>query len=796
MVNREDYTGQSNIKPDFLKRNNAKKSLKSAESAFVSTLKKEPKKIKYTGTGHQKTSEKNHRFSLKRTVPGLLIIALLGLGGFTIFNTNSLLGPHIEALYTTATDTQNAANVLRAEKLGFKLRYGRAGGFFDNAAEKTYKKLGLSRDIFHNFKQTSDDSADDTAYKKTMSDIYATDSDTKINTAEDRTVKEEDGSEKTVRQATGEDVNSRTVQGADASAKARSFIADTSRKVSSGVNVGCSLLRVGSMISVAVAANETYQSINYFMNRMEPISKMKAGLGNESGINQDLEWFTKAETSTIIDAKTGEEITTYGSPLQSEGARLILGGVQPNKSQANHFSLERLVQATILSAATTGATYKTCNIARGTAAAISLATLAVPGGGFVKALVGLLLDTTIGIGVQVAISGILAFFIPHVATALFSNVFETYVGKASGELFDRGASAANTRIARSSSAQMPSSSEGILNYNTVNNEVLSAEAAEDRKNRSPFDLTSGNTFLGSLARKFMVLNLQSDTSNLFNSLSTLALRSFNSTIGVFADGEDTSYMTTFGDCPNLEELGVKGDIYCNPITTTDLSTIDIQTDDPTYLEVISPNLELTDSGKIKIKDNSNLARFIVFCTERDSPFGVLDANIANAFEKSLGVIGDNLPVIGDVVDIVNAVEDSAAEDWATGAICVNSSKNSHWNSEMKYYQRYIEDSRLLSNENDTENPVLAFKDAYYDAHPLDNSRAGYLARISGLTKSDAEEVLAYIDYAQFVSEYNPSLAYNFNKKPTSTIHFESDHKIYAILSNKLSFNKVREVTIS
>ena len=797
---KEDYNGQANIRPDFLKRENAKKSLKTAETSSLATdlprdVKTREKSPSFAYTGKTGKSTEKSRFSLKRALPATLIIILLSIGGFTVFSANSLLGPHISALFTAATDTQNAANTLRAQKLGFKLKYGRAGGFFDQSAEKTYKKLGLSRDVFHNFKQTGDDKADTENYHKTMSEIYDGDSTTRLNTVQDETTTNENGEETTKRAKNGDDINSKTIDGADPDAKARNFISGTTRKVASTANAGCSLLRVGSMISVAVAANELYQSMNYFMNRMEPISKSMSGQGNYSGINQDLNWFTKAETSTITDATTGEKITTTGSPLQSEGARLILGNVQPNKANANRFSLERLLQATILSAASQGATYQACNITQGTEAIISLATLAIPGGGFVRATVGLLLETTIAIGIQIGLQGILSFFIPHVATALFSNAYETYKGTAAGELFDRGAAAANMRIARSSSGQMPSSGDQILAYNSANNEVLAEEAAEDRKSRSPFDLTSENTFFGSLARKFMVVSLQSDTSNIFNTFSNLTKNSLNSTLGVYADGENTSYITTFGDCPNLEAIGAKGDIYCNPITTTDLSTTDIDTNDATYQKIITPNLEEKD-GAVKIKDNSELAKYIIYCTERDSPFGIYDANIASAFESSLGVVGDNLPIIADVVDMVNAVQNAAAEEWATGAVCTNSEKNSRWDSEIKYYQRFVEDSRLLADENDTENPVLSFKDEYYIEHPLDNSRAGYLARISGLAKTDAEEVLAVADYLQFVSEYDPSVAYDFILKPKTNIKFNSESKNYYILINKYHFNNRREEGIA
>lgn len=83
---------------------------------------------------------------------------------------------------------------------------------------------------------------------------------------------------------------------------------------------------------------------------------------------------------------------------------------------------------------------------------------------------------------------------------------------------------------------------------------------------------------------------------------------------------------------------------------------------------------------------------------------------------------------------------------------------------MKYYQHYIETTRLLDQMGfykDHENPVIAFKDSYEKTHPIDQSPSGYLSRISGLKKSDAETVLAFFDYLAYLEHYKPSSRYQF-----------------------------------
>ena len=786
---------KDSITPDFVPRKNeqesgrksAKNLLKNQEKSAAPSLYKamdaksrehQPGSL-YTGPGKTgkagKAGKSGKKGRFKRKVPALILLLLLGGGGCVAFSSNSLLGPHLSALYTEATDTQHASSVLRSKKLGLTPKYGRASGFYDKTAGKIYQKLGLSRNIFKNYKETGDVEADNENYKETRKAVFDGETDSSVNTAEDRVVTDEDGNEHIERVATGEDADVRNVAGDTANAKARSYIADISGKVGGVANTGCAILKAGSLISVAVASYELYSSINYAMNSMEPISKMMDGKGSESGINETLTFFSEPKTTTTTDLDTGEEITETGSPLEAEGNRVILGNVAPNQKKSGRYSLERLLTATIGAAGFTGATFRSCNMVRATTAIVSLIALATPGGGLIRSAVGLLIDAAISIGAEVAITGVLAFMIPHVAQALFTNAFEGTSGIPAGEMVVRGMSAANTRVGRSGSGQSPSSAEAVLAYNQANQEVIAEEAAKDRENRSPFDLTSKNTFLGSLAQKFMALNYSTNVSGLINTFSSIVKNSLPKTL---ASGENETYMTTFGEnCPNLEDIGAKGDIYCNPITTTDLSTVTIDTkEDKAYQEVISPNIETNEEGKEKVKDGSELAKYIMFCTERDSPFGVQDANIANALETSFGTVVDNLPFIGDVVDLVNSIEAEGGSGWVDGSWCVNSTKNERWDTEMKYYQRYIEDNRILARETGAEDPVAIFKDAYYAEHPLDNSRAGYLARISGLSKSEAEETIALLDYYSLLDDYNPSIAYAFGEpKEDEKILFDLDN---------------------
>ena len=662
--------------------------------------------------------------------------------------------------------------------------------FHDTSANQTYDHLSQSRNIFNDYKVTGDEKTDDANYAKLREAAAGGEvSNVKINTAEDeqRTNPEtgevevdEDGNPIIDRKPTGSDVSATSANGADAKTKAEAFISGTAAKVASGVNVACAGWQVGNMISMAVSAAELYQSINYFHNTIESISKMMAGEGDESGINQVLNFFATPTTQKVYNPMNGEEIETTGSPLQSEWARTVLGGVTANSNNSALYSFERLSRTSLSvfgSFLTNKRAAAACNISRAAAAAISLGSIAT--GGIIGTMVGALLNTALRIGITVAISGALAAFIPVVAKALFTNTFKEYEsGIPAGEEFGRGAMAANSRISRSASGLMPASAENSVAYQKMQTQTLAAEAELDRYRRSPFDATSPNTFLGSILTKFAFVPLFNSKSlianitsgNLYSIASTLANATTSSLYkNVSADGDYDTYLTTYGECPNLTDIDTVGEMYCNALLAADPSILDLNPEDATYRSVVNKSLEIDENGNEKIIDNSPLAEFITYGADRDSAFGVYDANIAKACESSLGIVGDNLPILNDVIDIVNAVENASCERIATGEKYTYSASNPDWDREIKYYQAYMLQNRVLDRfgyyeELGVENPVVAYREHYLEEHPLDNSRAGILARISGLEKSDAEMVLALADYYQALEDYHPEDTYAFNSE--------------------------------
>lgn len=691
-----------------------------------------------------------------------------------------------------------------------KAKRGRVANFFDSAADKLFKKLGLSRNWRVNLKDTGNAEADAENLDKTLSSKFENDGRTNINT--DSNYKEivyedeigADGKPTGNKIPVEQDAHASSSASASgnkasdmdtATSSAKSFLASAAGTVASIGNAFCTLGKVANMIAVTVAANEIYQSINYFIGQMEGPSKMMAGYGNESGLNSQLNTMTTPAVSSVPDYNkmnpidlssenssnyaNGEGIpqdTQYKAPIEAPTLQQILGGGPISASDTTNYSLERSLikigQAFLFTSTTTGI----CGAVDIFSSVISIAS--VFAGGIPSFISNFLIKTVSTAAMQIAMTTVLGFLIPSIARSLFSNIYDTATGIISGMLTAQGASAFGSKEGQQDSGQGAASKESAQEYNRATNAVLALEAEQDRLNHSPFDITNRNTFFGSIAYSLLPTITSTNTSGLASLLRSTT-KSLSTLIGhgVSAEGEGSSYMTTYGDCPVLDNIGAVGDVFCNPIRVTDMSTIAISPDDEQYASVIAESMEKCDEeGNCTIKNDSELAYYITFCANRDSPLGVADQNILAAMQGATNSAWLNSPpLVSDATNIINNIKDLKNMDWATGAKCVstgdsvvvsndnNYQNKSFWETKGKYYQRYIEDQRILTQMGAYEggkNPVTAYEEQYeakyLESHPEANTYIGYLSRISGLTPENTETVLALATYYTFVDQYDPT----------------------------------------
>ena len=309
--------------------------------------------------------------------------------------------------------------------------------------------------------------------------------------------------------------------------------------------------------------------------------------------------------------------------------------------------------------------------------------------------------------------------------------------------------------------------------------VIAEAAKEERENLSPFDITSKNTFMGSLMTQFMSFmttnSLMSTitTSSSVISSSIMALTPTTSAVtpSLIRLPKMEDYEKT---CPYLASIGAIGDSYCNPYMITDMSTIDMDPDDVIQtVDDLGGLSNIQDEGNVTIDKDSRLAKYINYCGNRTSPFGIPDQSIVSSVQglSSGNSIIDNVlgavPILGDAVDIAQNVNSANSIGYISGQSCVagaedNSGPNSPNWDEAKYYQRFIEDQSLAESMGLIEkSAVSVYLEEYYEENPLDNSYEGMLARYSGLDKETVSDVLDVLAYYEYVNEYNPSERYAF-----------------------------------
>ena len=73
---------------------------------------------------------------------------------------------------------------------------------------------------------------------------------------------------------------------------------------------------------------------------------------------------------------------------------------------------------------------------------------------------------------------------------------------------------------------------------------------------------------------------------------------------------------------------------------------------------------------------------------------------------------------------------------------------------------------------DSKNPVIGYLEEYEAENPLDNSPSGYLARISGLSKDDAQLILDVAYYYNFLDNYDAGTRIAMDGDTSDTLNGE------------------------
>lgn len=563
--------------------------------------------------------------------------------------------------------------------------YNRAAYYYDESAEKVFKKIGTSRNNY----------TADSEFENVMSGLIGEGSSVNVNSVGlfEKITKE--GKKYLDYDTLGEDASS-------SSNNAAEFIKKVAEKYQAEDSFTATL-NATDALNVADTVSKEQKSSIFFMALMENISKMKAGHGNSAKINEAMNFLYDEQESEVLDTKTGAVVKTKGSMLESPSLYAILSGSKIDGSKVSNYASDRVLK-TIENRV--GIDEVGEEVKEGTVASTSTKIKGV-------------ISRFLSLFGESADADILSSVTYTINSSMMENSFDDIGGIYGGELLVEGAVNVGKELAKASGAT-PGDAGATSSYARLTSDILALDAEVDRNNRSPFDITSKNTFLGSIVHKLA-------TNNVFTVIS----KSFGGI--AHADDNSEDYLTNYGDCETLGSVGAVGSVACSEIATFDTSTLNNPFSDEGFISFVEENTTLGEDGKRTINEDSVLADFIKYNNERITPVGVMDGGILESIKSG----SSSLSFISNIISMIKIFLGASDEDkaMATGKVFVNSSSNSDWET-YKYAQRYVSLARATDalrqyDGNETaytdlkyfegsENPVIAFLDNYYNEIATNN----------------------------------------------------------------------------
>ena len=537
-------------------------------------------------------------------------------------------------------------------------------------------------------------------------------------------------------------------------------------KATAGIGLTCAALNVVNVATLISAAQEMIQVLKVATSLNESTDKVTAGDGDGS-LNVLGNGLTE-EITTIIQDENGiaYQSDTPKSAMMSSGIQSLYANtpINPYDKSVASFSFGDVFRGVLAEIASSDFTFYLCSIA-------AIATNTIQTVGTVAAcivsfgigcLVSSFTKTAATIAIQEAVKHII---VPKITSALVNKFTRDLVSELAGENFGNALVSGSHMYMSNNFRNGGGALTNLLSYMAyrVEQEKVIADRAEYiRSTKNPFDPSSQYTFLGSIMKQLITLSTYSNKpTNIISGLSSVVNGSILALVPS-ASAADKIVKDLIPEedfnltCPYLASIGAYGDSYCNPYIITDETTMDIAPD--VVEEAVSSQLD--ENGQIK--SGSDLSKYVLYCGQRTSPFGLNDNNIANSVSEATSIDGylGYIPIVGDIVGIYNEEEKLRNIGWISGENCVDASTNTNWETN-KVYQRYVEDQRIMESMSDQQSTVSLFLDKYYEEHPLDNSYEGILARFTGQTKEDVTLALMYMDYEKYVAQYDPTDRYVF-----------------------------------
>lgn len=600
--------------------------------------------------------------------------------------------------------------------------------YYSDEVDNVYQEMGITRGAFSEWVDTGDEEKNQESFNEKLEEMLNKNSDLNVGGYSGSTGNTDADADADASTNTSEE-NGQQISGMSS---ATEIISDVASDVQ-GNGADDANSRAAQLLNTAISASEPYLAASAFIAIEEPIQR--ARIEGNGPVNEIMNLMNAESEVSYTDVKTGEDKTIKQSILTTPNFVAAVSAGEFSKAEAVNFSRDR-----------------------------SLVAMKVNDYGVIN-------DTAISTnGQKESNIGIRSFF-GNEASVDALNVLNDSVDMAlieennklmrsvvGGNRIVEGGSFISNSLNKRVLGAMPSGAEQIAAYHREVKEVIARKAEAERATKSPFDISSPYTFMGSLARGLANATIRNraktgvQVNAAVGAIADLTNGSINSLWGqVLADGDDKSYAMTFGDyCDTVLSTDTEADIYCTAHTT--ISTGYMKKDIDDWSSSLGSNLD----GGGQINSDSDLGRFVSAGMDRRATVGVQSPDSCNAYNNAGGggFISGLLRGIG-LFGPCDGVDDGVA----TGSKYTNGGSGD--TDEVRLFGGFVLYDTVSSLMEGSVSKVSAYKERYYKEHPLDNSRAGQIARISGLTKDEARIALAYADYLTMVANYNPATRYAF-----------------------------------
>ena len=567
--------------------------------------------------------------------------------------------------------------------------YSGVAYYYNKSATEIISKYS-SRNNFKDYSNTKTAEENYSAFTETMNKIVKGGSDGGISINGVSVIQNEEGEEYQY-------VESGTA--ADSKSGAGGFLS-TLANVITGENKESATINCASVADIADTLSMNDYSKRFSLGLMEPFSKVLVGEISDSYVYEAISYLFEEKTSQVFDTETQTTVEITGSAIESPSVYAILTGDEMNpkdRELAENFASGRILK---LAENRTGLMSAYDSIINNVA---SLSTNN-------KSTIGRL-----NTGSETCDINTLNLLEPIISSSQNRSI-ESLEGIPAGEVLVNGLKNLGNELAKENGAAA-GDEEAVTKYNKLTKKILAMDAEIDRMNRSPFDITSKNTFLGSIVYN-MATTWGGSGSSIFAKGMTLVSTTNNSIASIFPSvnaDSDTGFSSIFGTCETLSTTGAVGSIHCAESSTFDTSTLDDPLNNPDMLAFKENNLTIDSSGNYAVKEGSDLENYLRNIL-KGTPLGVVDGGILDSLKSK----ASSIPFISSIVNLVKSFVDANPADKliASGAAFVNSSNNPLWGTVYKWAQRYI----ALINARDTLRWAAGDENAYNNIPLLEGTQ--------------------------------------------------------------------------